>query len=111
MLADFCRTTNLPYYYFDAQLFQEAPDKLLGRLTAWLELDSPLTERYQVFSQTGKPRKGDSSELIHSGKIEKTKADYSHIHVPEHVLSLAREAYRECRSAIIENATDSAIMS
>jgi len=108
-LADFCMTTNLPYYYYDAQLFKEAPEKLLARLTAWLELDSPLTERYQLFSQTGMPRKGDSSKLIRSGKIDRTTADYSHIQVPEHALTGAREAYRNCRSAIIEKAIDSVV--
>jgi hypothetical protein len=109
-LADFCRTIDQPYYYYDAELFQEAPDTLLGKLTDWLELDSPLTGRYQVFSQTGKERKGDSSRFIYSGKIEKSRVDYSHIMVPEDVMTRAREAYRECRPVIIANAADSALM-
>jgi len=109
-LADFCRTTDRPYYYYDAELFQAAPDSLMGKLTDWLELASPLTGRYQVFSQTGKAGKGDSSRFIYSGKIEKTRDDYSRINVPENILSPALEAYRDCRSSIIANAADSVLL-
>jgi hypothetical protein len=110
VLADFCRRTEQPYYYYDAELFQEAPDTLLGKLTDWLELDSPLTGRYQLFSQTGKERKGDSSRFIYSGTIEKSRVDYSHVKVPEDVMSRARETFRDCRSVIIANAADSVVM-
>lgn len=106
-LADFSRTASRPYYYFDAELFQRAPEILLPRLSDWLELDSPLSERYQIFSHTGKARKGDSSERIHSGTIDRTPVDYSHIAIPEDVLRAAREVYQECRRQIIENAVDS----
>ena len=109
-LAEFCRTTDQPYYFYDAELFQEAPDSLLGKLTYWLELDSPLTGRYQLFSQTGKPGKGDSSRYIHSGKIVKSRDDYAHIKVPDHVLNRVRETYRVCRSSIIANAADSIVI-
>jgi len=72
-----------------------------------LQLDSPLSERYQRFSQTGKAGMGDSSELICSGKIEKIQTDYSHIHLPGDALNRALAVYRDCRSLIIANAEDS----
>ncbi|NWG38753.1 MAG: hypothetical protein HXY27_02125 [Hydrogenophilaceae bacterium] len=106
-LADFSRTASQPYYYFDAELWQRAPEQLLPRLSNWLELDSSLSENYQVFSQTGKARKGDSSSRIHGGSIDRTPVDYSHVSVPEEVLDKAREVYRECRRRIIEKAADS----
>jgi hypothetical protein len=106
-IADFSRTADRPYYYFDAELFQHAPETLLPKLSDWLELDTPLSERYQIFSHTGKPRKGDSSERIHSGTIDRTPVDYSHVAIPEEVLDAAREVYRECRRQIIGNAADS----
>ena len=109
-LADFCRSVNQPYYYYDAELLQAAPEQLLGKLTDWLELDSPLSARYQVFSQTGKAGMGDSSEYILGGKIEKSRRDYPHIRIPEEDLSRALEVYRACRSQIIANAADSAVM-
>ncbi len=106
-LAKFSRTSNQPYYYFDAELWQRAPEQLLPRLSNWLELDSPLSERYQVFSQTGKARKGDTSARIHGGSIDRTPVDYSHVPVPEKVLNESREVYRECRRQIVEKAADS----
>ena len=107
-LADFSRTAIQPYYYFDAEMLQRAPEKLLPKLSDWLELDSLLSERYQAFSQTGKAGKGDSSKRIHSGSIDKTKIDYSYIAIPQDVLRAAREVYQECRRQIIGNAVDSA---
>lgn len=106
-LADFSRTADQPYYYFDAEMFQRAPEELLPKLSDWLELDSPLSERYQIFNQTGKARKGDSSERIHSGRIDRTPVDYSHISISEDALRTAREVYRECRRQIVGNAADS----
>lgn len=106
-LADFSRMASQTYYYFDAELLQRAPENLLPRLSEWLELNSPLSERYQIFSHTGKARKGDSSERIHSGSIDRTPVDYSHVSIPEDVLRAAREVYRECRRQIIGNAADS----
>ena len=109
-LAEFCDTTPRPYYYYDAELFQEAPERLLARLTDWLGLDSPLTGFYRLFSQTGKAGKGDSSSFIYGRKIEKARVDHSHIKVPENILERAREVYRECRSAIIANAADFVVL-
>ncbi len=106
-LAEFCKSVNQRYYYYDAELFQAAPDRLLARLSSWLELDTPLSERYQIFSQTGNARKGDSSKRIQSGKIDKTKTDYSHISVPQDEMRRALRVYRDCRQTILENATDS----
>ena len=109
-LADFCRTSGHPYYYYDAELFQAVPEQLLPRLTDWLALDSPLSEEYRIFSQTGKARMGDSSEFIYQGKIDRTPVDYSHISLPEDVLGRAHDVYRDSRQQIIANAADSAIL-
>jgi hypothetical protein len=106
-IADFCRTADGGYCYFDAELLQGAPERLLPRLSDWLALDSPLSERYQTFSQTGKTGRGDSSERIHGGRIDRARVDYSHIEIPEDVLRAAREAYRACREQMIEGAADS----
>jgi hypothetical protein len=108
-LADFSRAASQPYYYFDAELFQRAPELLLPRLSRWLELDSPLSEHYQVFSHTGEPRKGDTSARILSGSIDRTPVDYSHVTVPEEVLNKARAVYQECRRQIVEKAADSVL--
>lgn len=103
-LAGFCRTSDWPYFYFDAELWQRAPERLLPRLTAWLALDSPLSERYEVFSQTGRARRGDTSERMRSGGIDRGRSDYSHIAIPQAALDEARAVYRECREEIAARA-------
>lgn len=105
-LADFCRTVSQSYYYFDAELLQRAPDILLPDLSRWLDLNSSLSDRYAIFSQTGKGRKGDSSKIIQSGKINKTKSDYSNISIPEEQLKMAQQAYGDCRQQIIGGAAE-----
>jgi hypothetical protein len=106
-LAGFCQTTDWPYCYFDAELLVRAPETLLPRLTAWLELDSPLSERYEVFSHTGKARRGDTSERVRSGRIDRVRSDYSAVVIPDAVLGAAQAAYRECREEMIAGAVDS----
>lgn len=106
-LAGFCTTTDWSYSYFDAALLQQAPDKLLPRLAEWLELDSPLGARYEVFSQTGKARSGDSSARLLSGTIDRRKTDYSHIVIPQDALRQAQQVYAECRARMIAAAADS----
>jgi hypothetical protein len=106
-LTEFCRTTEWPYTYFDAELLLRAPEKLLPRLTEWLELESPLSERYEVFSQTGRARRGDTSERVRSGRIDRARSDYSHVVIPQEVLGAAQAAYRECREEIVAGARDS----
>lgn len=106
-LADFCRTVKQDFCYFDSELFQSAPGTLLPKLTQWLELASPLSERYDIFSGTGKAGKGDSSERIQTGKISETKSEYPEIHIPEEKLKKAQAVYRECRDQIIGNSADS----
>ena len=108
-LADYCQTVETDYYYYDAEMFQAAPETLLPKISSWLELDSPLSERYQVFSQTGKAGKGDSSKHIHSGKIDRKKIDYSHVSIPRAELNRALDIYQECRQLIIENASESVL--
>jgi len=107
VLADFCRTLAQDYYYFDAGLLRSAPEILLPAMSDWLELDPPLSQRYKRFSQTGKARKGDSSNLIHSGTIDKSRIDYSHIHIPQDELTRALTVYSDCRQQMLNHATDS----
>ncbi|WP_245538737.1 hypothetical protein [Thiobacillus denitrificans] len=106
-LVDFCRMTDWPYFYFDAELWQHAPERLLPGLAAWLQLDSPLSERYEVFGHTGKARKGDASARLRSGRIDRTRSDYSEMAIPQDVLERARKVYRECRAQLIAGAADS----
>ena len=106
-LADLSQTVLQRYFYFDAELWQRAPAQWLPRLAGWLELDSPLSERYEIFSHTGKAGKGDSSPRIHGGCIDPSRVDYSHIAIPAEALRAAQVAYGDCRARLIAGAADS----
>lgn len=109
-LADFCRHENGRYFYFDAEMLKDKPDILLPGLSQWLGLESPLSEHYAVFSQTGKGRKGDSSENIRSGKINKMMHDYSAISIPDEQLKMAGQVYLDCHEIIIGGASESVLL-
>jgi len=100
-LAGFCRAAGRGCFYYDAEMLQDAPGILLPALERWLDLDSPLRDRYAVFSQTGKDRAGDSSETIRTGRIDTARRDYSGIPIPGEVLLRARQVYRDCRGQIL----------
>lgn len=106
-LAEFCQSSPRGYFYFDADLWQRASAQLLSKLADWLELDSPLSARYETFSHTGKAGKGDSSPRILSGSIDQSRVDYTHIALPEDALRAAQAAYRACREQMIASARDS----
>lgn len=103
-LAGFCRATTRPYFYFDADVLRRAPATLLPGLASWLELDTPLSERYAIFSQTGQARRGDSSPKLLSGRIDNGASDYAPIDLPAAVRDETRAAYRACRDAIVAGA-------
>jgi hypothetical protein len=108
-LANFCRTTGHDYYYFDAVLFKTEPTALLSVLSKWLELATPLSAKYQIFSQTGVARKGDTSKAIKSGSIDRTTITHKIPPIPEPLLQRAQTVYLNCRREIIENAVDSVV--
>jgi hypothetical protein len=108
-LSEFSEQYPLHYFYFDAPLLHSNSEYILNRLTQWLDLDEPLSERYQCFSQTGQARAGDSSQTIKSGKILHTNHDYSSIKVDKNLIDEAEQVYRQCRVRLIKNALDSVL--
>lgn len=105
-LAEYCCSADQDYYYFDSEVLRDDPDVLLPALTRWLELEPPLRASYDIFSLTGESRKGDSSRLIRSGRIDRTERNYSHIAIPDRCLQMAQHIYRDCRRSIIRGAAD-----
>ncbi len=103
-LSEFCGSSAGRYYYLDAEALRQEPETLLSALTRWLDLEVPLSAHYQTFSQTGKVRKGDSSERIQSGKIDKLASDYAHVAIPSGALQRALSIYGEVRPHMIANA-------
>ena len=106
-LAEFCRQNKRGYYYLDAELIRTATDNSLKKLQQWLELSSPLTSQYQLFSQTGKPGAGDSSANISSGSIVEQQSNYDGIQLPAHFISAAESVLKRLKPVMLDNAIDS----
>lgn len=103
-LGEFSRKNPGRYLYFDAELVKTGSRHLLRAITRYCELETPLSERYQIFSLTGKARAGDSSSLINSGKIEVSGSGYPGIQLEPHYLSRAEQAYKEYRNVMLKHA-------
>ncbi|HHJ14521.1 MAG TPA: hypothetical protein ENJ79_09135 [Gammaproteobacteria bacterium] len=103
-LARFCKSSTVPFLYYDAELLREAAPRWLSGVSEWLELDSPLSERYRTFARTGEARCGDSSPAIRAGRVLAGTSDYSDVHLPVEVCGQAQEAYQAFRPQIVAHA-------
>lgn len=103
-LSEFCQRYPHIYYYFDAELIASDTPGMLDTLTRWLQLESPLSPRYQRFSKTGIARAGDTSPAISSGEVISQVNQHSDIALDADVLQQAMQAYRTYRHQMISNA-------
>ncbi|MCU7819359.1 MAG: hypothetical protein KZQ57_10960, partial [gamma proteobacterium symbiont of Lucinoma myriamae] len=106
-LAKFCERYKGCYYYYDADLIRSKPKECLAQLQNWLSLESPLTEQYQMFSQTGKAGAGDSSANMTKGKIIQQQTNYEALEIPSDLLSKVQKESAQHRQLMIENALES----
>lgn len=107
ILAEFCQQYKKKYYYYDADIIRTSPKKSLAQITSWLSLSSPLKEKYKIFTLTGKPRVGDSSDNMKAGRIVKQQTNYEAIEIPSHLLDNANTEMKKCRQKIIAYPIDS----
>lgn len=104
-LAAFARVSPERYYYFDSEQVCNNTENLLHHLAVWLQLDSPLPERYQRFAKTGVAGAGDTSATINSGTIIKnTRENFNGITLDDGLFRQAEHTYQECRQQLIHNA-------
>ena len=109
-LAQFCEHYKNCYYYYDADFIRTEPQKSLLTIQHWLSLQSPLNEQYQIFSQTGLARAGDSSDNMKKGTIIKKQSNYDAIEIPSTILSTIIKNTAKYRQAIINNAKESLVL-
>lgn len=90
--------------YFDAETVIDDTDRLLERLSTFLDLKSPLRSDYQTFAQTGKKGAGDPSENIKSGTILRDRPR-ANLEFPSDLIEAADAAYAESRRELIQTCT------
>ncbi|MCW8931213.1 MAG: sulfotransferase [Gammaproteobacteria bacterium] len=106
-MALFCKHHKNNFYYYDADLIRTHSEESLKHIQSWLSLSTPLTENYQVFSLTGRPRIGDSSENMKKGTIVKQQTNYDEIEIPTKLLQEVTLEAEKYRHLIISHAIDS----
>ena len=103
-LATFSRRYPRRFYYFDAELIRTDTARVLAALGAWLQLGTPLTERYQSFARTGVAGAGDSSPAIAAGHVIRHEKNYPDVALDAESLQQAQSAYQDCRQQLISSA-------
>lgn len=82
-----------PYLVIDYDELVNRPETVLRRLSDYLDLQEPLTTKYDAMWATGEPGIGDSSLHIHEREITSTSTSYN-TEVPSHVITEAQGHYR-----------------
>lgn len=86
--------------FIESKDLVENPNDTLKNITIWLKLIEPLKTTYSTFKDTGMMGFGDPLENIKSGVLQPTSS-YPDIHVPEHLLRKAKEAYDACKVTLL----------
>lgn len=87
-------------FYFDAETIVDETDRLLSRLTGFLDLSHPLSSDYETFEQTGKIGIGDPSENIATGTVVRDR-EKPQIDFPADLVADADTAYVAARRQLL----------
>lgn len=101
MMSNYAEHTNHNFFYIESDELVEDTTKILGNLTSWLNLKTPLSREYSVFKNTGKSGHGDPSGNIARGKIIATESEKT-IVIPKHMLSVCQDAYASCKRVLLD---------
>ncbi len=95
-------STSYPAFYLTYQHLLNDTEITLERLRFFLELQTPLSEQYQLLPTTGRRGMGDFSSRIRAGRIvrEPTQAISPEELIPFELLSEAHEAYQQTSSQL-----------
>jgi hypothetical protein len=99
-MGQLAQRINKEYLFIESNDLIENSDNKLRDITNWLDLKEPLTKNYSTFNYTGVMGFGDPLENIKSGVLKATSS-YSHIEIPQDLLSKAETAYFKCKNTII----------
>ena len=101
-LVNLATSLDRPFFYLDAETLVESPAETLGELSAWLQLEIPLSQDYNLQSKTSRQRYGDTSARLESGHIVKNDADPAASPVGRETLGRAVGAYAGARKTLLE---------
>jgi len=103
-LAEYSEVLKRRGLYVDSDSLLEKTELTLQNISTNLDLEAPLSARYDRFADTGRPFAGDSSESIKRGTIftpEYGKDNQAHCEVPDE----CHAAYKKFTGIIENNST------
>ena len=104
-LADFAQQHPQRYYYFDTEKVCTDTDGLLSQLQQWIGVAEPLSREYGSFAKTGVAGAGDTSPLIHTGKIlPDFQEAVDDVELDATLLQQAEQAYQSSRALLLQYA-------
>ena len=101
-IIDIVEKNNIDVCFVEADELVEKTDDILGEISNFLELSSPLSSHYRSFDKTGEAIYGDPSDNIKSGSIVKTKNNTTVV-VPDGLLDIAQCYYERCKSLCLKS--------
>ncbi|CAA0362903.1 conserved hypothetical protein [Alteromonas infernus] len=93
LLADIASVKKFNYLYFDADAIKSKPALTLQKISQFLELETPLSTKYEKMHNTGKEKAGDSSSSLLAGEIIQSEL------IPAQVPYSESQYFRRCQSA------------
>ncbi len=107
-LTDFAQQHPQRYYYFDTEKVCTDTDGLLSQLQQWIGVTEPLSPEYGSFAKTGVAGAGDTSPLIHTGKIlPNFQEAVDDVALDATLLQQAEQAYQNSRALLLQYAQQS----
>jgi hypothetical protein len=93
-LLEYAKKNNNIFFVNSDELVK-TPEKILPKLSSWLELGQELSQHYDTFNRTGAVGAGDPSKNIKEGKIIQT-TKHDSIELDASLLREANKVYNDC---------------
>ena len=99
-MCDIASRSSGPGFLVESEQITERPVTLLADLTRWLQLPVGLSQRYQLYPDTGTEQAGDPSAFIRMGQVMQTPIHA--VEIPSEIVQRASKAYGSCRAFLRE---------
>jgi hypothetical protein len=99
-LVRLTRAAASPYLFLGAEELVDEPQTSLTRIARYLNLETPLRDRYSIFPRTGEIGSGDSSPAIMAGRILPDSGPAAEPPLGVEQRDRATRVYRECRALL-----------
>jgi hypothetical protein len=102
-------TMKKDFFYLDAEAVRQTPREALDKLGHWLELATPLSEKYELQNKTATDKAGDNSERMGKGEIVKESSEANAFTVSQELIDRASPVYERVRNSLIAGCAEKSL--